>query len=197
MPAVTNVRKSWVVWTSELSPFGLKLMLLCRYHALPFRVLPEQGTTAERIRYSLRRERLTRGLLALTWPRMTAEDEFPLVPFLFGPDGENLYDSTALAEWLDRRTAPDRRLLPELPLAHFLAALIDDPSLRAAMGARNAEKVRAAYTWDRVADAYLAVYRRAAARGSRGNASSQKRAAVPGSARRRGRTGPARGWPSR
>lgn len=126
MSAVAKPREPWVVWTSELSPFGLKLLLLCRYHALPFRVLPAQGTSAERLRYSLRRELLTRGLLPLTWPRLTADDEFPLVPFLFGPQGENLFDSTAIAAWLDRRAGPDRRLLPELPLAHFLAALIDD-----------------------------------------------------------------------
>ena len=57
---------------------------------------------------------------------MSAEDEFPLVPFLFGPDGENLYDSTAIAEWFDQRTEASRRLLPDDPVAHFVAALIDD-----------------------------------------------------------------------
>jgi len=126
MPRVAKANASWVVWTSELSPFGLKVILLCRYYGLPFRVLPEQGTTAERIRYSLRRELLTRGLLPLTWPRMTAEDEFPLVPFLFGPEGENLYDSTAIADWFDRSTEASRRLLPDDPVAHLVAALIDD-----------------------------------------------------------------------
>lgn len=126
MPVIAKTPAPWVVWTSELSPFGLKVILLCRYHGLHFRVLPEQGTTAERIQYSLRRELLTRGLLALTWPRMTAEDEFPLVPFLFGPEGENLYDSTAIAEWFDQRSEVSRRLLPDDPAAHFVAALIDD-----------------------------------------------------------------------
>ena len=61
MPVIAKTPAPWVVWTSELSPFGLKVILLCRYHGLRFRVLPEQGTTAERIRYSLRRELLTRG----------------------------------------------------------------------------------------------------------------------------------------
>lgn len=126
MPRVAKTQSPWVVWTSELSPFGLKVILLCRYYGLHFRVLPEQGTTAERIKYSLRRELLTHGVLPLTWPRMTAEDEFPLVPFLFGPEGENLYDSTAIAEWFDQRTRSARRLLPEDPVAHFVAALIDD-----------------------------------------------------------------------
>ena len=126
MPRVAKPKAPWIVWTSELSPFGLKVILLCRYRGLHFRVLPEQGTTTERIQYSLRRELLTRGVLSLTWPRMTAEDEFPLVPFLFGPDGENLYDSTAIAEWFDQRTEASRRLLPDDPVAHFVAALIDD-----------------------------------------------------------------------
>lgn len=126
MLRIAKTQAPWVVWTSELSPFGLKVILLCRYHGLQFRVLPEQGTTAERIRYSLRRELLTRGVFLLTWPRMTAEDEFPLVPFLFGPDGENLYDSTAIAEWFDQRTGASRRLLPDDSVAHFVAALIDD-----------------------------------------------------------------------
>lgn len=126
MPRDVKVKAPWIVWTSELSPFGLKVILLCRYHSLDFRVLPEQGSTAERIKYSLRRELLTRGVLPLTWPRMTADDEFPLVPFLFGPDGENLYDSSAIAEWFDQRTETSRRLLPDDPLAHFVTALIDD-----------------------------------------------------------------------
>jgi glutathione S-transferase len=57
---------------------------------------------------------------------MTDDDEFPAVPFLFGPDGENLYDSTAIAAWLDRRLDPDRRTHPLEPDASFVAHLIDD-----------------------------------------------------------------------
>ena len=47
MPSVAKTNVPWVGWTSELSPFGLKVILLCRYHGLHFRVLPEQGTAAE------------------------------------------------------------------------------------------------------------------------------------------------------
>jgi glutathione S-transferase len=32
---------------------------------------------------------------------MSELDEFPLVPFLLGPSGENLYDSSAIGEWLN------------------------------------------------------------------------------------------------
>jgi glutathione S-transferase len=114
-----------VIWTSALSPFGLKVILLCRYARLPFRVLPGEALL-DSWRYALRRERLVRGKLPLTWPAMTDEDEFPAVPFLFGPDGENLYDSTAIAAWLDRRLDPDRRTHPVEPDAAFVAHLLDD-----------------------------------------------------------------------
>jgi glutathione S-transferase len=57
---------------------------------------------------------------------MTELDEFPQVPFLFGPDGENLYDSTAIALWLDGEGAPrDERASPLVPA--------DDPALRFAV----------------------------------------------------------------
>ncbi len=118
---------AWVVWTSELSPFGLKLLLLCRGSGFPVRVLPASGTTLENLRYSRRRELLLRRRLPLTWPLMTAEDEFPAVPYLFGPGGENLYDSTAIAEWLDGRAgAAALRWIPEDRAAAFVVRLIDD-----------------------------------------------------------------------
>jgi glutathione S-transferase len=117
--------RPWVIWTSELSPFGLKLILLCRHARLPFRVLPGDALL-DSWRHALRRERLVRGQLPLTWPVMTDDDEFPVVPYLFGPDGENLYDSTAIAAWLDRRLDPDRRMHPEDPETAFVTHLIDD-----------------------------------------------------------------------
>src|SRR5262249_23195280 len=96
---------TWTVYGSELSPFTLKLLAMCRYTGLPHRFLPTDGSWLDTLRITLRKERLVRGALALTWPRFTADDEFPLVPFLFGPGGENLYDSSAIGEWLDLRTA--------------------------------------------------------------------------------------------
>ena len=117
--------RPWVVWTSELSPFGLKVILLCCYARLPFRVLPGNAVV-DSWRYAVRRERLVRGKLPLTWPSMSEDDEFPAVPFLFGPDGENLYDSTAIAAWLDRWLEPERRTHPVDREARFVAHLIDD-----------------------------------------------------------------------
>ena len=116
---------SWVVWTSELSPFGLKVILLCRYAKLPLRILPGAGFI-DSWRHGIRRERLVRRKLPLTWPAMTDDDEFPAVPYLFGPDGENLYDSTAIAAWLDRGLDAERRTHPVDPAAGFVARLIDD-----------------------------------------------------------------------
>ncbi len=117
---------SWIVWGSELSPFSLKVLRLCRHVRLPVRFLPAHGSFFENLGCALRVERLKRGAVALTWPRMTADDEYPLVPFLLGPDGENLYDSSAIADWLDQRAEPSRRTIPQDPAAAFVVRLIDD-----------------------------------------------------------------------
>ncbi len=92
----------WVLWGSELSPYALKLEALLRFHGVPYRWLPVSARFPEAQRAALRRARLVAGRQPLTWPRKTELDEFPMVPFLFGPGGENLYDSSAIAEWLDR-----------------------------------------------------------------------------------------------
>ncbi|MDO9451671.1 MAG: glutathione S-transferase C-terminal domain-containing protein [Stagnimonas sp.] len=118
--------QDWLIWGSELSPYSLKLALCCRHARLPHRLLPTQGSWAENIRINLRVERLKRGGLPLTWPQRTQDDEYPLVPYLFGPQGENLYDSSAIAEWLDQRLPDAEKLIPSEPLAGFVARLIDD-----------------------------------------------------------------------
>ncbi|HRI49105.1 MAG TPA: glutathione S-transferase C-terminal domain-containing protein [Pseudomonadota bacterium] len=94
----------WIVYGSELSPFALKVRAMCRSTGLPHQFFTREASTWEAARVQLRKELLVRGYLQLTWPQMTAEDEFPLVPFLFGPDGENLYDSTAIGYWLDEQS---------------------------------------------------------------------------------------------
>lgn len=116
----------WIVWTSELSPFGLKVILLVRHAGLPFRVLPAEGSALERLRYDLRRRLVMARVLPLTWPEMSGDDEFPQVPYLFGPAGENLYDSSAIAHWLDRRVDASRHTTPNDPAARYLSHLVDD-----------------------------------------------------------------------
>ncbi len=126
MSRVKDWLSQWIIWGSELSPYALKLALCCRHAGLPHRLLPTQGSWAENVRIALRVERLKRGWLPLTWPQRTEDDEYPLVPYLFGPEGENLYDSSAIAEWLDRRLPDAEKLIPSEPLAGFVARLIDD-----------------------------------------------------------------------
>ncbi len=118
---------SWVLWGSELSPFSLKVEALCRFAGLPLRWLPEQAGFLEAQRFAARRRAVVRGRLPLTWPLRTELDEFPAVPFLFGPGGENLYDSSAVGAWLDRERPGDSPLLPtQDPALHFALRLVDE-----------------------------------------------------------------------
>ncbi len=112
----------WVLWGSELSPFALKVEVLLRHAGLPHRWLPRDGSFAEGLRFARRLRRVVAGRLPLTWPPMTELDEFPQVPFVFGPGGENLYDSSAIGVWLDGLPSDVAPLLPA-----------DDPALELAL----------------------------------------------------------------
>lgn len=118
----------WTLWGSTLSPFALKVEALLRFAGVPHRWLPAEGSFREALRGERRRHALIRGRLPLTWPERDPLDELPLVPFLFGPAGENLYDSTAIGLWLDAggatRTAP---LVPAAdPALAFAVRLVDE-----------------------------------------------------------------------
>jgi len=115
------------VWGSELSPFTLKVEALLAYCGVPLRRLPTEGGSLENL-WALRRVgRVKARRLPLTYPPMTELDEFPLVPYVLGPDGVNLYDSTAVAEWLDAtRSSAERRLLPGDALPRFVVRSIDE-----------------------------------------------------------------------
>lgn len=121
----------WVLWGSELSPFALKVEALLRFHGVPHRWMPAGASFAEAFSFERRRRALIAGRLALTWPRMSALDEFPQVPFLFGPGGETLYDSSAIAVWLAEQDPERSRdaastLGTEEPALRFLVQLIDE-----------------------------------------------------------------------
>ena len=122
--------QNWIVYGSELSPFTLKVLAMCRYKGLSHRFFPEQGSNLENMKIQLRKERLLRGQIPLTHPVFTAEDEFPLVPFLFGPEGENLYDSSAIAHWLDEAAPLEFKRSPLVPKESaalaFAVSLIDE-----------------------------------------------------------------------
>ena len=121
---------SWIIVGSELSPYTLKLESMCRYVGLPYRTFPAAGNTFKNIRYLARKEAFVNGLLPQRWPKKNPLDEYPLVPFLFGPRGENLFDSSSIAEWIDTQAplSADRpKLIPiHSPIEHFLTHLIDE-----------------------------------------------------------------------
>jgi glutathione S-transferase len=128
---VTPPNDRWVLWGAELSPFALKVEALLRFAGVPFRWLPREGSFLAALRFERRRRRLVARRAPLTSPRMTELDEFPLVPFLFGPAGENLYDSTAIALWLDGEGGPrDDRVPPLVPAddaaLRFAVRLVDE-----------------------------------------------------------------------
>lgn len=123
-----GIEAPWILWGSTLSPFALKVEAMLRFAGLPYRWLPAEGRFAEGLRFARRRTQLLRGRLPLTWPPKDALDEFPLVPFLFGPDEENLYDSSAIGVWLDAQGYTQRSpLLPSDDAAlRFAVRLVDE-----------------------------------------------------------------------
>jgi len=130
-PRRTLAHERWVLWGSQLSPYALKVESLLQFAGLGYRWMPADGTFRDALRFAWRRRQLVAGRLPLTWPRMTKLDEFPLVPFLFGPNGQNLYDSSAIAEWLDtqrpQRGAGTTPFLPtDDPLLRFAVRLCDE-----------------------------------------------------------------------
>lgn len=119
------MNRGWRLYGSQLSPFSVKVSLAARAASLDFRLLPEDGTRAENVAIQVQRLALKAGVLKLTGAPLHRLDELPLVPFLFGPAGERLYDSTAIVEFLDR-LSEDTRFIPREPLACALARLLDE-----------------------------------------------------------------------
>jgi glutathione S-transferase len=119
--------RSCTLWGSQLSPFSLKARVLCEYAGVDFTWQPADGGILDNFRTYRRIEALKAGRLDFTYPQVSELDDLPLVPYLLGRDGSNFYDSTAMAEWLDRNhVAPAMRLFPEPAAVGFAAALIDE-----------------------------------------------------------------------
>ena len=119
----------WIILGSELSPYTLKVLNYFSFLGIPHRFLYTQGSTLESIAIQLRKTLLIHGFKKLTCPVEHKDNEFPLVPFVFGPDGENMYDSTAVAQWLENnpQLARQKTLFPSAdPKIHFLINLIDE-----------------------------------------------------------------------
>jgi glutathione S-transferase len=117
----------YAIWGSELSPFTLKLRALMTAAGVPFRNLPEEGTRGENLRAQWRIGRGKRRRTIERWPQLDPLDEYPLVPFLLEGDERILYDSSALAGWLDRFHPPRRGpLVPDDAALAFVTELIDE-----------------------------------------------------------------------
>jgi len=118
---------TYIVWGAELSPFVLKLEALLAAADVPFRRLPRDGGRLENLRAAITVERAKRSGTAMRPPGNDPLDEYPLVPFLLTPAGEVLYDSSALASWLDEsHPRPAGPLVPTDPALAFVARLLDE-----------------------------------------------------------------------
>ncbi|HEY2773553.1 MAG TPA: glutathione S-transferase N-terminal domain-containing protein [Candidatus Binatia bacterium] len=116
-----------IVWGPELSPFLLKLESMLAFHGVPWRRLPRDGSRLENLRTAGSVSRAVRRRSALRPPANDPLDEYPAVPFLVAADGDVLYDSSALAVWLDEHHPGTRApLVPAEPAACFVACLIDE-----------------------------------------------------------------------
>lgn len=117
----------YIVWGPELSPYLLKLEAMLARAGVSFLRLPRDGTRAENFRLTLLLQRAKRRGTALRLPANDPLDEYPLVPFLVTPDRQVLYDSTALAAWIDQKFPnPSGPLVPAEPAVAFAARLIDE-----------------------------------------------------------------------
>lgn len=116
-----------IVWGPELSPFLLKLEAMLSFAEMPPRRLPRDGSRLENLRTALLIDGAKRRH-TVRHPLGTSDlDEYPLVPFLVTPEKEVLYDSSALAHWVDQRT--DRgasRLVPDEAALRFVCDFLDE-----------------------------------------------------------------------
>ena len=116
-----------VLWSSVLSPYGLKLEALCRHAGLPLDLRPAEGGTIENLRLAARIRRAQQRGTVQRWPRRDALDEYPLVPYLLTADGGVHMDSSAIAAWLDAHPpAQAAPLLPDDALQRFVCQLLDE-----------------------------------------------------------------------
>jgi glutathione S-transferase len=115
-----------ILWGSELSPFALKVRALLAWAHVPYDWLPAGGGRLRNLRALRRIARAKRTGTALRYPETTTLDEYPLVPYLLAGE-QVLYDSSAIARWLDAcHPAPGGPLFPADPALGFVARLVDE-----------------------------------------------------------------------
>ena len=123
------MKQPWVIYGSELSPFTLKVIAIFQQRDIPFQFLFTEGSRWENIKIELRKQSLIKGVLPLTWPIMDEDDEFPLVPYVFNSKGENFYDSSAIAQWVEQHQLGNHQsslYCPEDPGLDFIIRLVDE-----------------------------------------------------------------------
>jgi len=115
------------IWGSELSPFALKLRALFDFAGIRYAWLPAEGSRLHNYRALTMIAWAKRRRTVIRHPRISDLDEYPLVPFLIEKGRRVLYDSSALARWIDDTRPPaSGRLFPEEPGLAFVAQLIDE-----------------------------------------------------------------------
>jgi glutathione S-transferase len=114
------------VWGSELSPFTLKVIALCRFAGADARLLPSAGSAPVNVRAMARVTGVRRGLRRVAYPPRDPLAELPLVPYLLASSGDVVVDSSAIAEWLDARGTKDTTLVPASGAERVAARLIDE-----------------------------------------------------------------------
>ena len=123
---MSKKNNKWVLWTSELSPYGLKVELLCHQAKLAFELHPQQANFCSGHRSRRRVDALRNHKQPISWPLQNELHELPLVPYLLGPEGKNLVDSSAIGYWLQQQQ-PKLQLAPAPDTAlGFAISLIDE-----------------------------------------------------------------------
>ncbi|BFM16684.1 hypothetical protein R50073_28670 [Maricurvus nonylphenolicus] len=114
------------LWTSELSPFSLKIEACLQFKDVPYSCLPQLSQPLKSFLGAVKVEWGKRRNKVYKYPQMTDLDEYPGVPYLIEEDGRIQYDSTAIAYWLDGQVQLRPALWPDDPKLAFVARLLDD-----------------------------------------------------------------------
>ena len=115
------------LWGSELSPYALKLRACLDAAGLQYAWLPADGGRLQNLSANWRVEWAKRTRTVARHPALDPLDEYPLVPFLIEDDRRVLYDSSALARWIDaRHPGPDGPLVPADAALAFATQLVDE-----------------------------------------------------------------------
>ncbi len=116
------------LWTSELSPFSLKIIACLEYMGVDYTCLPKKAHALKSLATAVKVEWAKSRNKVYKYPQMTPLDEYPGVPYLIQSDGAIQYDSSGISRWLDdsRGNQVAHSLWPQEPELAFIAQLIDD-----------------------------------------------------------------------